>query len=125
MVEAIFYKWDYCLSFKEIPNEEFEAKHRSHYAYEFSLLELQNNYQDSNELQYGKGEEALNFSHTRQMDGISSDEDDIFNDKVTDKIDEINAIQKNKHSALDKLTSPDNLLLSSGSKLEAQHTGST
>ena len=59
------------------------------------------------------------------MDGISSDEDDIFNDKVTDKIDEINAIQKNKHSALDKLTSPDNLLLTSGSKLEAQHTGST
>lgn len=28
LVEAIHYKWDFCLSFKEIPNEEFEAKHR-------------------------------------------------------------------------------------------------
>ena len=28
LTEAIFYKWDYCLSFKEIPNEEFEIKHR-------------------------------------------------------------------------------------------------
>lgn len=27
LLEAIFYKWDYCLSFKEIPNEEFELKH--------------------------------------------------------------------------------------------------
>ena len=32
LVEAIFYKWDYCLSFKEIPNEEFEFKHRQQFA---------------------------------------------------------------------------------------------
>jgi hypothetical protein len=51
----------------------------------------------------------LNF-HTNQLDGISSDSDDIFNDKVTDKIDEINASQKNKYAALDNLTSPENLL---------------
>lgn len=28
LVEAIYYKWDYCLSFLEIPNDEFEVKHR-------------------------------------------------------------------------------------------------
>jgi len=35
LVEALFYKWDYCHSFKEIPNEEFESKHRKQFAYEF------------------------------------------------------------------------------------------
>jgi hypothetical protein len=35
LVEALFNKWDYCLSFKEIPNEEFESKHRKQFAYEF------------------------------------------------------------------------------------------
>jgi len=39
LLEAIFYKWDYCLSFKEIPNEEFEAKHRQHFMYEYQQLE--------------------------------------------------------------------------------------
>ena len=38
-MEAIFYKWDYCLSFKEIPNEEFEQRHRQQFAYEFNQLE--------------------------------------------------------------------------------------
>ena len=38
LVEAIHFRYDYCLSFKEIPNEEFEAKHRRQFAYEFSLL---------------------------------------------------------------------------------------
>lgn len=38
LVEALFYKWDYCLSFKEIPNEDFEEKHRKQFALEFSLL---------------------------------------------------------------------------------------
>ncbi len=58
------------------------------------------------------------------MDALSSDSDDIFNDKVTDKIDEINASQKNKYAALDNLTSPDALLNSDG-KIDAQNTGST
>jgi len=38
LVEAMFFKWDYCLSFKEIPNDEFETKHRQQFAYEFSSL---------------------------------------------------------------------------------------
>ena len=28
LLEAIFYKWDYCLSFKEIPSQEFVEKHK-------------------------------------------------------------------------------------------------
>lgn len=39
LVEAIHYKWDYCLSFKEIPNEEFETRHRQQFAFEFSTLQ--------------------------------------------------------------------------------------
>ena len=35
LVEALFHKWDYCLSYKEIPNEEFESKHRQQFSYEF------------------------------------------------------------------------------------------
>lgn len=87
LVEAIFYKWDYCLSFKEIPNEEFEAKHRKQFAIEFLQLEhqeYQNAYQREGE--FGMG--AVPYS--RMMDGLSSDSDDIFNEKATDKIDEIN-----------------------------------
>ena len=41
LVEALFYKWDYCLSFKEIPNEEFELKHRQQFAENFAALEAQ------------------------------------------------------------------------------------
>jgi len=43
------------------------------------------------------------------MDEISSDSDDIFNDKVTDKLDEMTKNENKKFAALDKLTSPDNL----------------
>ena len=39
LIEAIHFKWDYCLSFKEIPNEEFETKHRQQFALEFSTLQ--------------------------------------------------------------------------------------
>ena len=41
-----------------------------------------------------------------QMDDISSDSEDIFNDKVTDKLDEITKNDAKKFAALDKLTSP-------------------
>ena len=51
------------------------------------------------------------------MDDFSDDSDDIFNDKVTDKIDEINKAEAEKFAALDKLTSPDNFM-SPSQKLE-------
>lgn len=41
LLEAIFYKWDYCLSFKEIPNEEFEQKHIKQFFYEYQQLQAQ------------------------------------------------------------------------------------
>lgn len=87
LVEAIFYKWDYCLSFKEIPNEEFEAKHRKQFAYEFHQLEHQE-YQNAYQREGEFGVSSIPYS--RMMDGLSSDSDDIFNEKATDKIDEIN-----------------------------------
>ena len=40
------------------------------------------------------------------MDDISEDSDDIFNDKVTDRLDEMNQSDAKKFSALDKLSSP-------------------
>ena len=39
LVEAIHYKWDYCLSFKEIPSDDFVQRHREAHLYEFLALE--------------------------------------------------------------------------------------
>ena len=88
LVEAIFHKWDYCLSFKEIPNEEFEAKHRRQFAYDFHLLE----HQQYSSAYQRQDDEAMGCGapYSRMLDEMSSDSDDIFNDKVTDKIDELN-----------------------------------
>ena len=44
LVEAIYYGYDYCLSFKEIPNQEFVARHREKFAVEFEHLESQRYY---------------------------------------------------------------------------------
>mmetsp|Transcript_33899 Transcript_33899/g.41860 ORF Transcript_33899/g.41860 Transcript_33899/m.41860 type:complete len:112 (+) Transcript_33899:425-760(+) len=91
LIEAIHFKYDYCLSFKEIPNEEFESKHRKQFAYEFSLLyhsEI-NVRRDHAEEEVGF-DDAIPYGRRIQMEEISSDSDDIFNDKVTDKIDELN-----------------------------------
>lgn len=57
------------------------------------------------------------------MDEISSDSDDIFNDKVTDKLDEMTKNENKKFAALDKLTSPDNLY--NAGLLGEQSTGAT
>ena len=40
------------------------------------------------------------------MDDISEDSDDIFNDKVTQRIDDLNKSEAKKFAALDTLTSP-------------------
>ena len=42
------------------------------------------------------------------MDDISEDSDDIFNDKVTQRIDELNKSEAKKFAALDSLASPGN-----------------
>ena len=42
------------------------------------------------------------------MDDISEDSDDIFNDKVTERLDELNKSEAKKSSALDQLASPEN-----------------
>ena len=104
LLEAIYYKWDYCLSFKEIPNEEFEVKHRQQFAYEYNQLEaaeFTNNYERQDE----QGVGSLTYDGNI-MDDISEDSDDIFNDKVTDRLDEMNQSDAKKFSALDKLSSP-------------------
>lgn len=56
------------------------------------------------------------------MDDVSDDSDDIFNDKVTEKIDKLNQSSEQKFSALDQLTSPSNFI--QASQLN-QNTGST
>ena len=39
LIEAIYYKYDFCLSFKDFPNPEFVDLHRQKYADEFQQLE--------------------------------------------------------------------------------------
>ena len=56
------------------------------------------------------------------MDDVSDDSDDIFNDKVTEKIDKLNQSSEQKFSALDQLTSPSNFIQASSMN---QNTGST
>lgn len=65
-------------------------------------------------------DDSATVPYHRMMDGLSSDSDDIFNEKVTDKIDEINQSQLQKYSALDALTSPQTYNIAN-----AQLTGST
>ena len=93
LIEAIHFRYDYCLTFKEIPNEEFEAKHRMQFAAEFNELAKEdrvNHYAQQN-LQYDsygmKDDDHVPYGRRMQLDDISDDSDDIFNDKVTDKID--------------------------------------
>ena len=57
------------------------------------------------------------------MDDISEDSDDIFNDKVTQRIDDLNKSEAKKFAALDSLTSPENLNSAAG--LSEQVTGAT
>ena len=56
------------------------------------------------------------------MDDISEDSDDIFNDKVTQRIDELNKSEAKKFAALDTLTSPGNF---DPASLSEQGTGIT
>ena len=103
LVESIFNKWDYCLSFKEIPNEEFEAKHRQQFAFEFQQLEQQQFHDSYTHNQDGPTPTAT--YRPLDMEESSSD-DDVFGDNVTAKLDELNKQNKEKFSALDTLASP-------------------
>lgn len=85
LVEAIFYKWDYCLSFKEIPNDEFEEKHRQQFAFEFAQLYQQDS---MNRAYDDRGMQGLNYSRSLNIESESSD-DDPFNEKVTQKLDQL------------------------------------
>jgi len=44
------------------------------------------------------------------LDELSSDSDDIFNDRVTDKLDEMNKAEAMKNSVLDNLSTPQKFL---------------
>lgn len=106
LVEAIFYKWDYCLSFKEIPNDEFEMKHRKQFAYEFSLLhteDMGNAYENSHH------HASSGFPRSMNLDSESSDEDP-FNEKLTQKFDDLQKANEKQFSLLDSLATPDNKL---------------
>jgi len=109
LLEAIFYKWDYCLSFKEIPNEEFETKHRQHFAYEYHQLEAAD-YHNAYERQQDVGNMVGGMTSYAGLDEISSDSDDIFNDRVTDKLDEMNKQEAMKFSVLDNMGTPDKFM---------------
>ena len=85
LVEAIFFKWDYCFSFKEIPNEEFEDKHRAQFAAEFEHLEAK----EMNAMYPTPAAATENSRHRQQMlrmersDSEDDDEDhDIFDDRT-------------------------------------------
>lgn len=112
LVEAIFYGWDYCLSFKEIPNEDFEAKHRQQFRMEFAQLEA--SYHSNAYMQHSRQHLSGGMldasgpgSYGADLQDEDSSDSDIFNEKVTQRLDEMNKQEAKKMATIDKLTSPE------------------
>lgn len=62
MTEAIFFGFDYCLTFKEFPDMNFVLRHKERYADEFERLETQRYYGD---MESSHMPESMSLAHLR------------------------------------------------------------